>query len=133
MQPGGGMAEASGGETRGAKALEGALVFASHTPLCPVGGRIQVAYAIPPTPSRNEGFDVRPIRPRCLGCTSDASGLFVGISWYASRAVLGPLGVFLGPLGGLLEPPGNLLGASWDLLGPSWGLLGPPRGGKLDF
>ena len=50
---------------------------------------IQVAYAIPPTPSRNESFNVRPIPPPCLGCTSDASGVFVGISWYASR---GPLG-----------------------------------------
>ena len=103
---------------------------------------------------------LRPIPPPCLGCWSEGSAVFVGISWQVSRmpqVVLSrPLGgrfgaswglfwASWGPLLGLLGPAWGLLGASWGLLGASWGplgglwgplgaLLGPPGapgGGKL--
>ena len=77
-----------------------------------------------------------PIPSPCLGCGSEAFWVFVGISWCASRGLLGSSfeaswGPFWGlfwaswvPLSGLFGVSSGLLGASWGPLGASWGLLG---------
>ena len=79
---------------------------------------------------------LRPIPPPCLGCGLEASWVFVGISWEASRGPLGGrfeaswgpfgglLGFLFGPLWGLVGPSWGRLGVSWKPLGASWGLLG---------
>ena len=72
-----------------------------------------------------ESTGLRPLPPPCLGGGSEASCVFVGSSWSASRGPLG--GMFeasWGPFWGFLGPFLGLLGASWGLLGGSWGPLG---------
>ena len=64
----------------------------------------------------------------CMGGGSWTSWTFVGISWDASRGLLGTV---VRSLGSRVGASVGLLGASWGLLGASWGLLGASWSGRL--
>ena len=73
---------------------------------------------------------LRHIRHRAWVGGSEVSWTFVGISWDASRGLLGTV---VRSLGSRVGASFGLLGASWGLLGPLGGLLGASWSGKLGF